>query len=160
MLRFPSSFTNEMRAARKALEAILIISAVDGSVRSTGDPILWYRDATSWYVRSSVAPMTTRSGFRKSLIAIPSLRNSGFMARPRSVDVLPEVLSRSGPTTSLVVFGGTVLLTTTVCLPFFFDKANPRSSVALKRYFRSSEPSSCDGVPTHRKVISVSGTSE
>jgi hypothetical protein len=73
------SLTKEIFAARKALEANLIISALVTSVSTSSPPSGSYTFATLSRAASSPgsAPITTLSGCRKSRIALPSLRNSG-----------------------------------------------------------------------------------
>ena len=66
--------------ARKALEASLIISALETSVRTIGasERLVDRRDRVAPPTRRSAsAPITTRSGSMKSLTAVPSRRNSG-----------------------------------------------------------------------------------
>ena len=59
-------------------------------------------------------PTSVSGGFRKSLSAVPSRRNSGFTDTPKpSPYFLPDVRSSAGITTSCVVPGSTVLRTTT-----------------------------------------------
>ena len=66
-------------------------------------------------VRASMPPSTMRSGCMKSSTASPSVRNSGFMpdAEVGAGASCPRPASRIGRTTSSVVPGTTVLLTTT-----------------------------------------------
>src|SRR3954471_12889297 len=93
--------------ARNALLAYLINSAEGGSVTISGAATPRYSDATRTAAAWSSAPITMRSGCRKSWTAEPSRRNSGFDAtftssRPRACST-----TRVDPT-------GTVdLLTTT-----------------------------------------------
>jgi hypothetical protein len=69
---------NEMRVMRKALAASLIISAEATSVTTTGASIRSYNASTAAPSSSPKAPITIRSGLRKSLTARPSAKNSGF----------------------------------------------------------------------------------
>src|SRR5262245_15669357 len=134
------ALTKLIFVARKALAAYLIVSADAGSVTIGGAATPRYSDATRTAADWSSAPITTRSGLRKSCTAEPSRRNSGFDTtwtsdRPRT---------RS---TTLVDPTGTVdLLMTTAsgCSASAIDAA------AVSMYDRSAEPSGLCGVGTHR----------
>jgi hypothetical protein len=67
-----------IRVIRKALAASLIISAEATSARTTGESRGSYSAATSSESASVNPPTTIRSGFMKSLTALPSERNSGL----------------------------------------------------------------------------------
>ena len=99
-------------------------------------------------------PTTTRSGFMKSVMAEPSLRNSGLLAT--SNGILTPRLSSSSWMTALTFFAvptGTVdLVTRTVYFLMFWPKVRATAST----YCRSAEPSSSGGVPTALKTISTS----
>ena len=100
--------------ARKAFAAYLIISALRGVVCRIGQLNFAYISANTELARAVLAPMTMRSGLVKSSTARPSLRNSGFIARPKSRPLtMPDAASSSPRTTVSVVVGTTVLLTTT-----------------------------------------------
>ena len=71
------SLMNEILVARNALAASLIISALAMSVRTSGAPSGSYSSTTASPAQSPSSPTTTRSGWRKSSSAEPSLRNSG-----------------------------------------------------------------------------------
>ncbi len=73
-----TALMNESLVARKALLAYLIVSAEAGSVTMSGAGTPTYSDATRMAALWSSAPMTTRSGCRKSCTAEPSRRNSGL----------------------------------------------------------------------------------
>ena len=64
--------------ARKALAAYLIVSAEAGLVTISGAGTPRYSVATRIAAAWSSLPITMRSGWRKSWIADPSRRNSGF----------------------------------------------------------------------------------
>ena len=75
-----TSFMNEMRVASMALAAYLESSALAQSITIIGAPVLVngsYSSSIKACARGSSAPMTTRSGFMKSSMAAPCLRNSG-----------------------------------------------------------------------------------
>jgi hypothetical protein len=61
--------------------------------------------------RASSAPMTTRSGFMKSSMAAPCLRNSGLLTTLNGCVVPRRITSR---TFSLVPTGTVLLLTMTL----------------------------------------------
>ena len=73
-----TALMKEILVARKALAAYLIVSADAGSVTITGAVMPRYSDATCTAAAWSSAPITMRSGLRKSWMAEPSRRNSGF----------------------------------------------------------------------------------
>ena len=90
-------------------------------------------------------PTTTRSGFMKSSIAAPSLRNSGLLATSQSRPVCsfePRVDLRAFVPT------GTVLLVTTIGVGA--AGAARCSSTTVHSADRSAAPSSLCGVPTAR----------
>ena len=74
------SLTNEIFVARNAFEAYLIISAVGTEVRTTSASMPRYSASTASPSWGRKEPTTMRSGSRKSWIAAPSRRNSGFEA--------------------------------------------------------------------------------
>ena len=105
----------------------------------------------------SLDPITILSGWRASLIAVPSFKNSGLAHSPSSAPTFfPLDSSRECLTTLFVVPGTTVLLTTTRWYPGFLERDFPRSATAVLRYLKSIEPSAPLGVPTVRKVVAVS----
>ena len=79
------SLMKEMRVARKALEAYLIISAVRRSVTTIGARRARCSCATFSAASLFSEPSTTRSGLRKSLMADPSRRNSGLETTAKSM---------------------------------------------------------------------------
>ena len=93
--------------ARKALDAYLIVSADAGSVTITGALSAENRAATRPAAAWSSAPITMRSGLRKSCTAEPSRRNSGF-------DTTRTSSRRSACSTTRVDPTGTVDLLTTI----------------------------------------------
>jgi hypothetical protein len=121
------SFMNEMRVASIALAAYLVISALAGSITRIGLPVRTngpYRSSMILRARSSSTPITTRSGFMKSSIAAPSLRNSGLLTTANSPSVTAAIASR----TLRFVWTGTVLLFTTTLKSLRFspiDLATP-----------------------------------
>ncbi len=73
---------NEMRVASMAFAAYLQSSALAQSIIMIGAPVRVngaYSSCINSLDRGSSAPMTTRSGFMKSSIAAPCLRNSGLL---------------------------------------------------------------------------------
>ncbi len=90
--------------------------------------------------------MTTRSGFRKSLSAAPSFRNSGLAHTRTRWSVSASIASR----TSRAVPTGTVLLVITIRSPSI---ARPMPAAAATTALRSAEPSSSGGVPTAMKMM-------
>src|ERR1700722_4310355 len=92
--KFAIAFTKETLAARKALQAYLMVSADAGSVIITGAPSGSYSAASLPAAVGSSLPMTTRSGCNQSCTALPSLRNSGLettavSGRPRASTTAP-----------------------------------------------------------------------
>ena len=79
------AFTKLILVARKALDAYLMVSAEAGSVTWSGAGSPMYRPATRMAALWSSAPITTRSGWRKSCTAEPSRRNSGLDTTATSV---------------------------------------------------------------------------
>src|SRR5688500_17609599 len=73
-----TAFTKLSLVARKALHAYLMVSADAGSVTMSGAGTPTYSEATRTAADWSSAPITTRSGWRKSSTAAPSRRNSGL----------------------------------------------------------------------------------
>ncbi len=92
-------------------------------------------------------PMTTRSGFMKSSIAAPCLRNSGLLTTLNVWVVSRAMTSR----TFAAVPTGTVLLSTTTVYLFI---ALPTSRATASTCWRSADPSSPCGVPTAMNTIS------
>ena len=72
------ALTKLILVARKAFEAYLMVSAVVGSVMTIAAPEDPNSSATAVAARASVEPTTIRSGWRLSLTAVPSRRNSGL----------------------------------------------------------------------------------
>ena len=110
--RLAISFMNEMRVASIALAAYLVSSAEATSIWRMGLPVRTkgsYSSAMIRAARSESAPITTRFGLRKSSIAAPSFRNSGFETTSKGW----WVVSASAAATCLAVPTGTVDLSTT-----------------------------------------------
>jgi len=85
----------------------------------------------------------------------PFLRNSGFIATPKSFPaIFPEVSSRQEEQT-LCVSGTTVLFTTTTWYLSFLLGC-PILAAAARIIERSILPSSAEGVPTQINEMSVS----
>ena len=104
--------------ARNALLAYLISSAVATLVMTNGTSIRFrglYRSRRIAIASGSSAPITTRSGCRKSSTALPSRRNSGFDATEQRMPCLPfeAAASTIARCTRPAVFTGTVLFVTT-----------------------------------------------
>ena len=104
--------------ARNALLAYLISSAVATFVITNGTSIRFsglYRSFRIAIASASSAPITTRSGRRKSSTALPSRRNSGFDATEQRTSLWPAAAAASVMIrrTRSAVFTGTVLLVTT-----------------------------------------------
>ena len=98
----------------------------------------------------------TRSGCSVSCSADPSLRNSGFTHKPKSLpQCLRECFSRVGLTIFSEVPGTTVLFTTTRWYVSFLLRASPISSAAFLMYWMFMLPSGLLGVPTVMNVMSV-----
>ncbi len=72
----------------------------------------------------------------------------------------PEADSKAGITISSVVPGITVLFTTATGYPLGARHARPRSAAAAFTYDVSIDPSSRDGVPTHRNANPALRTTE
>ena len=89
--------------------------------------------------------MTTRSGFMKSSIAAPSLRNSGLEHTAKEMLVCDLTAAR----TFSAVPTGTVDLVTTILGSFMW---RPISRATARTCWRSAEPSSPGGVPTAMKI--------
>ena len=103
---------------------------------------------------SDSTPQTTRSGFMKSSIAAPSLRNSGLSAMWKGASVRSRIRSR----TLWLVPTGTVLLTTTIFGVWSWpsrSRVPAMSPATSSTYFRSAEPSTSLGVPTQMKIASA-----
>src|SRR5688500_16407803 len=102
-----TALMKEIFVARKALAAYLIVSADAGSVTITGAVIPRYSAETRTAADWSSAPITMRSGWRKSWMAEPSRRNSGFETTATSLRPSARSTTRVDPT-------GTVDLLTTI----------------------------------------------
>ena len=75
---FAISLMNEIRVTRAAFAASLIISADATSLRITGASMPACSSSITSPSAASNAPITIRSGCRKSFTAVPSAVNSGF----------------------------------------------------------------------------------
>ena len=93
-----TALMKEILVARNALAAYLIVSADAGSVTITGAVIPRYSDATRTAAAWSSAPITMRSGLRKSWMAEPSRRNSGFDTTATSLRPSARSTTRVDPT--------------------------------------------------------------
>jgi len=99
--------------------------------------------------------MTMRSGASASATALPSRRNSGFIAKPTLARSRPLRSSTRGSTSSSVVRGRTVDFTMTTCSRSPPASASPMAAAADSTCAISIEPSSRDGVPTQMNVKSA-----
>src|SRR3954471_12178792 len=102
-----TALTKLTLVARNAVLAYLINSAEGGSVTMSGAATPRYSDATRTAADWSSAPITIRSGWRKSCTAEPSRRNSGL-------DTTATSLRPSACSTTRVDPTGTVDLLMTI----------------------------------------------
>ncbi len=100
---------------------------------------------------SQSTPTTTRSGFMKSSIAAPSLRNSGLEQTETGTEVSAAMAAR----TRSAVPTGTVDLVTTILGAVRMLADGPRG---IQDVLRSAEPSSSGGVPTAMKTTRAAST--
>ena len=145
---------NEMRVANIAFDAYFVISADRGSMRIIGAPLRvngLYNSSISSKSSSDSAPMTTRSGRKKSSIAAPSFKNSGL----EQTDILCSVCDCANSLTFAAVPTGTVDLSTISFGPF---ATAPIDSATLNTAVKSAPPSASDGVPTAIKTMRASPT--
>ncbi len=134
---------NEIFAARKALLAYLIISAVRRSVMTIGARNGKCNCATLFAASLSREPITLRCGLIKSAMAEPSRRNSGQDTTAKSIGLgcAPFTISATqspvpiGTVDLLIMISGAVMFW---AMDFAADST----------YFRSAFPSTPDGVPT------------
>ena len=150
-------FMNEMRVASIALAAYLVTSAEAMSMNRIRSPP-WrvngpYSSPMTAFASSSSMPMTTRSGFMKSSIAAPSLRNSGFEHTANGSAVSDCTAAR----TFSAVPTGTVDLVTITLWPFML---RPISLATPSTCWRSAEPSSPGGVPTAMNTTRAARTAD
>ena len=141
---------NEIRVASIALAAYFVISADGMSMKMSGLPVRTNGAYSSSNTRAAVSdsiPTMTRSGFMKSSIAAPSLRNSGLEQTWNVVRVCRAISVR----TFSAVPTGTVLLVATILGPFM---CRPMVLATSSTCCRSAEPSSLGGVPTAMKTMS------
>ena len=153
--RLAMSFINEIRVASMELAAYFVISAEGMSMKMTRKLLMrngLYRRVSSFLAFSLSTPTTTRSGLIKSLMALPSFRNSGFEATSNGIST-PRFFSSSAMAscTLRAVPTGTVDFVTTTIYLFMLA---PMVRATCSTYFRSAEPSSSGGVPTAEKTIS------
>ena len=154
--RLAISLMKLILVASRALATYLVISALSGDMTRNG--LLGAQERgvqLAQHVgrpRAARTPTTTRSGFMKSSIAAPSLRNSGLLATSH---VAAGQLLAAGAQISALVPTGTVLLMTTMAsgAQVRGDRVDRRPT-ALDR---SAAPSSPCGVPTARKTSSAVG---
>ena len=139
-------FTNDNLVAKNAFAAYLMVSADAGSVTTTCAPNDAYNPATATAASRSSAPTTTRSGCRKSSIADPSRKNSGF-------DTTRTSGRRNTRSTTFVDPTGTVDLFTTIAPD---PKTGSISAAAASTNDRSADPSASCGVGTHKNTNSAS----
>ncbi len=100
--------------------------------------------------------MTVFGGSKKSRTLVPSRRNSGLTATPKSTPAVPPAyFSRIGTSRSRQVPGSMVLRNTTVCRPPRSATAAPISSVTRSRYVVHRLPLGSDGVPTQTSDTSL-----
>ncbi len=145
-----TAFTKLTFAARNALEAYLMVSAVDGLVKITGASNPANNPETRTALSSSGAPITIRLGCRKSCTAEPSRRNSGLETMRTSLrpSIFPTVSAE--PT-------GTVDLSTTIDSLL---RCGPISVATALTKLMSDPPSRPSGVGRQRKMNSASSTAQ
>ena len=88
--RFASSLMKVILVAKKAFEAYFISSAPRLDVVKNLDPLFikgWYRRFNILKVFGALEPTTILSGYLKSLIASPSLKNSGLDTTVKFLDL-------------------------------------------------------------------------
>ena len=120
------SLEKEIKVASRALLVYLIISALLREVFTMSVLKFLYTFSKVSPLFLSNSPMTILSGFIKSSIATPSLKNSGFIHTPKVIPAFFfEYFSKRGNTTFNVVSGATVLFTTTRWYSFLLAKAFP-----------------------------------
>ena len=143
-----TALINEIFVAKNAFAAYFIVSAEEGSVIIVLTASDSYNSQTSFEALTLCDPMTILSGCRKSWIALPSRRNSGFDTTLTSD--LPRVssITAAEPT-------GTVDFVTTVASAL---KKGPISFETLSIKDVSAVPSSPCGVGKHKKMKSASET--
>ena len=110
----------------------------------------------TFFALSESVPTTTLSGVIKSLIAAPSLRNSGLDATSKSI--FTPLAASSAFIASLTLFAvptGTVDFVTIIVYLLIFC---PKVLATASTYFKSAEPSSSGGVPTAEKTTSTSSS--
>jgi hypothetical protein len=137
--------------------AVYFVASADRSdIEWTGTPAHGaYSVRTAWSDRSSRAPITITLGSTKSSRAVAARRNSGFMARPKSLPAKrPEANWITGRTSSSQVPGGTVLRTTTAGHPGWVGRAVPMASEAWRTNERSTRPATV-GVGTDSRYASA-----
>ena len=147
---------NEMRVARIEFAAYLHSSALAVSIIMIGAPVRVngpYSSRITSADRSSSVPITTRSGFMKSSIAAPCLRNSGLLTTLNGCVVSFAIVA----CTFFAVPTGTVLLST---MTVYLSIARPMSRATPSTCCKSAEPSSPCGVPTAMKTISEARTDD
>ena len=120
------SFMKEIRVASMELAAYLVISAEGMSMNITRKLLTkkgLYNLVSSFLALSLSTPTTTLSGDMKSLIALPSFKNSGLLATSKST-CTPRLSSSAWivALTFLAVPTGTVLLVTTT---MYLSKFSP-----------------------------------
>ena len=159
--RLAMSFMKDMRVASMALAAYLVISAEGMSMNITRKSFIMnglYRRVITSRARSLSMPTTTRSGDMKSLMAAPSLRNSGLEATSKGMSTPRRPSSsRMAALTLRAVPTGTVDLVTSMV---YFLMLRPNSRATSSTYWRSAEPSSSGGVPTAENTTSTSSITD
>ncbi len=143
-------------SAWKELSAYFVTSATGIGTRNTSPGSPSYSAATASPLAASSSPITVFGGSKKSRTLVPSRRNSGFTATPKSTPaVLPDAFSRIGTSSSRQVPGSIVLRKTTVCRWLVSASAPPICSATRSRYVVDRLPLGADGVPTQTREISV-----
>ena len=130
----PSSLAKPIFKPWKELSAYFVISATGIGTRKTSPGRPSYNAATASPLASSISPITVFGGSKKSRTLVPSRRNSGFTATPKSAPaVRPDAFSRIGTSRSRQVPGSIVLRNTTVCRVVLSLSASPISSATRSR---------------------------
>ena len=150
--KFAISFIKLILVAKKALDAYFISSAALLEEETKAAPLLTigrYNSLNIFITFLSLAPITTRSGYLKSFIASPSLRNSGLdtIVNNPFFLFLFKIFSILSP-----VPMGTVDFVTIILWVLIFFEINWATE---NTWLRSAEtPSFAVGVPTAIKTIS------
>src|SRR3989344_4436043 len=141
---------NDIFVARKELDACFMSSALLMSVTIICAFIWLYSSFMALIALSLSDPMTMRSGSNVSLIAVPSLKNSGLLTTSNSTFFLMFFLIMLF--TCSPVSTGTVLLCTII---LYESIVLAISSAAFFMYLRSVSPVAFGGVPTQMNIASA-----